>query len=764
MSRRSRIFFKHFIFVLIITLAFFLGLEGLLRILVAPPLNLFAERTDAQGRTWVQYRVGANRPEFLKEKPAGVFRIFAYGESSTMGIPYCPRSSFPKMLEFALRQRPGLENLEVINLGMKGMNSRDVRQLAPQSLSYHPDLAVIYLGQNELFQASLIADYRYPHLDRFLEFFRSHSRTYQVLMRSDKYLFMAPGTLGMHQEFAVENLALDFEHIPIENLPMTGRYLRDRLGSFRYNLGLILDRFGEKKIPVVLCTLGVNLKDWPPEWTPYPPALSPAQAAQLKDQLWTAYLDLADDKIAEAGAVLDHTRPGADDYAMSHYIRAWLLEKQGNFAGAREEFLSARKYDSSRHRAPPELNEIIRGFKSRNGVFLVDSEQAFFENTRSAPGFDLFVDHVHPNLKGQRLIADKIYSELFAQGLLKAGPGGEFPPLERFIREFQLDDQFLAGTRFLHAIYYLLQRRLPDRDAQTIMDLKFTLEQKPDLALARLLLACDYLGQARMGEALVELKQMFATANNVAEIQKTLERYTFPKIMMQGNYLLVHLNLDPAEPLMRGIILVRQNPEQTREKTALPLDQYDWIFYRDSNTGEITDRTAASREAFRRHQALCARGETKTLDVNHYFAVRPSFILNNDSRLSFKGTELNVEMLGKDPWMVFAVTLNPREVHELELKLAIAPEDPALTQSELGFYWSSAEKPVFSEDQKISLPLKADGRFHKLKITLGQNVNWLNSKEVLFLRVDPASFAGVARIKQFKISLCPSESSPVPQP
>ena len=100
---RARIFLKYFCFILIITLAFFLGLEGLLRILVAPPLSLFLEKTDSSGRVMVQYRVGANRPKFLKEKPAGVFRIFAYGESSTMGIPYSPRSSFPKMLEFALR-------------------------------------------------------------------------------------------------------------------------------------------------------------------------------------------------------------------------------------------------------------------------------------------------------------------------------------------------------------------------------------------------------------------------------------------------------------------------------------------------------------------------------------------------------------------------------------------------------------------------------------------------------------------------------------
>ncbi len=59
-------------------------------------------------------------------KPAGTYRIFCLGGSTTVGFPYWYNGSFPSFLRDRLRRTFPERSIEIINLGMTATNSYTV--------------------------------------------------------------------------------------------------------------------------------------------------------------------------------------------------------------------------------------------------------------------------------------------------------------------------------------------------------------------------------------------------------------------------------------------------------------------------------------------------------------------------------------------------------------------------------------------------------------------------------------------------------------
>lgn len=60
---------------------------------------------------------------FLKDKPAGGFRIFILGESTAAGFPYGNNMTFPRILNRRLSDLFPERRIEVVNTGMTAMSS-----------------------------------------------------------------------------------------------------------------------------------------------------------------------------------------------------------------------------------------------------------------------------------------------------------------------------------------------------------------------------------------------------------------------------------------------------------------------------------------------------------------------------------------------------------------------------------------------------------------------------------------------------------------
>jgi len=84
-------------------------------------------------------------------------RVFAFGGSTTLGVPWerRPGTSFPEQLEqqAAAAGRP----VEVVNLGGAGFSSTEIVDLARQVVGQSASAWVVYSGNNEFFRFSLDA-------------------------------------------------------------------------------------------------------------------------------------------------------------------------------------------------------------------------------------------------------------------------------------------------------------------------------------------------------------------------------------------------------------------------------------------------------------------------------------------------------------------------------------------------------------------------------------------------------------------------------
>jgi lysophospholipase L1-like esterase len=106
--------------------------------------------TNAHGLEFRINSKGFVGPEFDAVKPAGLYRIFAVGDSCTFGSGFW-RLAYPGVLGQLLTTSEGDGRFEVINAGIEGYNSEfALDRIRTELLAYHPDMVLLYIGWNDL--------------------------------------------------------------------------------------------------------------------------------------------------------------------------------------------------------------------------------------------------------------------------------------------------------------------------------------------------------------------------------------------------------------------------------------------------------------------------------------------------------------------------------------------------------------------------------------------------------------------------------------
>jgi tetratricopeptide (TPR) repeat protein len=116
------------------------------------------------------------------------------------------------------------------------------------------------------------------------------------------------------------------------------------------------------------------------------------------------------------------------EHAESYFWLGRLLEADGQKAAAWESFSKARDLDYNPFRALSSFNEMIRALARENdgkGVYLLDLERRFADASKyAAPGFDLFLDYVHPTKPANLIVAQNAF-DLLTHRVLKTQPATE---------------------------------------------------------------------------------------------------------------------------------------------------------------------------------------------------------------------------------------------------------------------------------------------------------------------------------------------------
>lgn len=325
---------------------------------------------------------------FDKEKKPNTFRVFVLGGSSTAGWPYVPNASFPRQLKRKLGLLYPENNIEVINLGISAINSYTLRDFVPALLEQNPDLVLIYAGHNEYYGALGVGSTVSIGSSRFLVnlyLWLYNFKTTQLLRDAISWVYGLFNKTDKVSEANNETLMSQM----IGNSLIT--YDSDQywagIKQFEGNLRDIVEMIRNKNVPVIIGKLTCNLRDQKP------------------------FVSVKTEKY-----------PSAEEI----FIRANEEMKNGNIKEARKLFLLAKEYDALRFRAPQKINEVITEIGNQFRVPVVDIDSVFRKlSPNELVGYNLTVDHLHPNIDGYRLIAQTFYNKMKEINLLPKGKRAE---------------------------------------------------------------------------------------------------------------------------------------------------------------------------------------------------------------------------------------------------------------------------------------------------------------------------------------------------
>jgi lysophospholipase L1-like esterase len=357
---------------------------------------------------------------FLAEKPANGLRIFVQGESSAAGYPYGLGASLAGLLDGRLRRSWPEHQVEVINTAMSAVNSYSMLSYADDIIAQQPDAVLIYAGHNE-YVGILGVGAAEPWLG-------SSTLTRLSLALRPYRLYQAVEQLTT----ALTPQASDQTAAPQQKRTLMARLAKSQLialdselynaglAQYQRNLAALLGKYQQAAVPVFLATVASNIADQKPFQSP---PLTVTQR-QLLAELAGSDASNNANKLAELRAIIQQQQHALLAFELGQWLRS-----QQRFDEAKGYLELARDLDSLRFRAPGDINKIHRQLAADFGVTLVETEQALAQHsTGGLIGRELMLEHLHPNLPGYFVIADRFYQAL-ASSKLQAGKTGQLPAM-----------------------------------------------------------------------------------------------------------------------------------------------------------------------------------------------------------------------------------------------------------------------------------------------------------------------------------------------
>ena len=370
-----------------------------------------------QGRLVASGRIDAH--PFLEPASPGPFRVVFVGASTVRGFPHPPSLSAAAFLEAMLADAWSGREVQVFNLGITALASFAVAEVLEDAMGLEPDLVVVYAGHNEYYGLYGAGSGSSPLGNRLRHALADGHIPWMLHSLLGRVLGSEVTGADLIQVLGEEGGSLSPEDPRRQSAPA-------RLGANLSRMAATCRRAG---VPVILCTLAANDAGFAPAGSGSP-ELPAGQLSTWERRLVMAAEALLQDgagpeAAAEALAGLEGAEALAGGSAWLQYLKGRALVLLGRPAEARAVFARARELDTMPWRAPESHNRAIRAAAAKSGAVLADVAGAFAE---AAPpegvGWGLMVDHVHPSIAGQILMARTIVAALAAV------PADAAPPVD----------------------------------------------------------------------------------------------------------------------------------------------------------------------------------------------------------------------------------------------------------------------------------------------------------------------------------------------
>jgi len=522
-------------------------------------------------------------------------RIFVFGESAAMGDPD-PSYGAWRYLQTLLRERfPGTD-FEVVCVAMTAINSHAILPIARECARRDGDLWIIYMGNNEMvgpFGAGTVFGSRAPgtglvRADLAVKTTRIGQLLDSLMQRWGMHA-STPKTWSGLNMFEQHQLRYDDPN-----------RLR-AYENFKNNLADILRAGHEAGVPIILSTVGSNLKDCAPFASLHARTLRETQQAEW-DGIYQGgiALEAAGDY---QGALKKYTKAAAIDpqYAELQFRMGSCQLALTNAAQALREFEQARDYDTLAFRADARINQIIKDAADAyvgKGVYFLEAARMLAQHSpENIPGNELFYEHVHLDFEGNYLLGRALAEEtakLLPKSIAAQDKGGwatsEYCDRRLAVsawdrqRVWQKDYSVVSGLPFTEQLTHAATMR---RYEEKLGELKFrvdseTPEQTRQLYQQALALVPTdsflHWNFAQYLAARGDLAQATEEARRVCEL--------LPEIPAQyydiGNLLILQGRIDEAADsfsralalradfanALNGLGQIRANEQKTREAAA----------------------------------------------------------------------------------------------------------------------------------------------------------------------------------------------------
>lgn len=319
---------------------------------------------------------------FLKTKPKNSFRIVVQGGSTAAGFPYGRWGSLSGMLQQRFKRLYPEMHIEIINTAMSSVNSFMLLDFVDEIIEIKPDLILIYAGHNEYLgimgvgsafstQSNYSAKLLFLTLKEF-KLYRLVESIYYGVMAATETLSIKPDTKP-DQRSLMAQIAKE------KDIQFGSDLYASGIAQFEKNMLLILNKYQQQNIPVMIGNLVSNEKDLPP-------------FSALKN-------------------------PNSD--AAVYFKKGQSALRLNQFKQAKSYFDLARDYDTLRFRAPSEFNRVIVNLTKRELVYFADVEKTFRQDSDDRLlGSKHMLEHLHPSVRGYFLLGDAYLQAMVEQQLL----------------------------------------------------------------------------------------------------------------------------------------------------------------------------------------------------------------------------------------------------------------------------------------------------------------------------------------------------------
>ncbi|MBK6940726.1 MAG: hypothetical protein IPH13_11080 [Planctomycetes bacterium] len=393
-----------------VAVAIVAALEGLFRLvgIGAVPPGIDVERgSDGTMRVRIEAPASSVQGEaaFLADKPDDVFRIVFVGASTTKGVPYSHVSSYALFTVARIAwQLPALK-LEYVNLGAPTESMRTTLHVARIALEAEADLLVLEAGHNEFLENSLAA-----HASPFSGLVRALDDVHVVrllgrALRADPDATVArrEGALGAPRDVPSQ--------IGEDGLEFRTR-VEDR---FAVDVDTLLVEARARGVPVCVVLPPADVSDFLPEAAFEPGVLRGDEA---------------------------------ETNAVTVFRRASGARANGSVDAAAALFQRARDLDPRPGGITPRLIERLRESARNHGAIVADAYSAFVDASPDGlVGLPLLVDHCHPSLRGQYVMAGVVVAALRDAGMLAPREQWDVakdPQFEALLGALRIDPRYAA--------------------------------------------------------------------------------------------------------------------------------------------------------------------------------------------------------------------------------------------------------------------------------------------------------------------------------